>query len=81
MKILITGAAGYIGSVLIDYLLKKKYQIIGADNLIYNQKKINLINKFIGTATHVYIFSVIMFLILISKIPISFLIIIWKFSV
>ena len=44
-NILVIGSQGYIGSVLIDYLLKKKYRIIGADNLIYNQKKINLINK------------------------------------
>jgi len=44
-NILVIGSQGYIGSVLTDYLLKKKYQIIGADNFIYNQKKINFINK------------------------------------
>ena len=44
-KILVIGSQGYIGSVLADYLLKKKYQLIGADNFIYNQKKINFINK------------------------------------
>ena len=44
-NILVIGSQGYIGSVLINYLLKKKYQIIGVDNFIYNQKKINFINK------------------------------------
>lgn len=30
---LITGAAGFIGSHMVDYLLKKKYFVIGIDNL------------------------------------------------
>jgi len=34
-NILITGVAGFIGSNLADYLLKKKYNIIGIDNLSY----------------------------------------------
>ena len=41
MTILITGAAGYIGSVLIDYLFDKHNilfdKIIAIDNLMYNQ--------------------------------------------
>ena len=32
MKILITGAAGFIGYSLADYLLKKKIKIYGLDN-------------------------------------------------
>ena len=44
-NILVIGSQGYIGSVLTNYLLKEKYQIIGADNFIYNQKKINFFNK------------------------------------
>jgi UDP-glucuronate 4-epimerase len=32
MKILITGAAGFIGSNLAEYLLQKKYEVIGIDN-------------------------------------------------
>jgi nucleoside-diphosphate-sugar epimerase len=42
---LVIGSQGYIGLVLTDYLLKKKYQITGVDNFIYNQKKINFTNK------------------------------------
>jgi nucleoside-diphosphate-sugar epimerase len=44
-KILIIGSQGYIGVVLSDYLLEKKYQIIGVDNFIYNQKKIDFSDK------------------------------------
>ena len=33
MKILITGAAGFIGFHLANYYLKKKYDVIGIDNL------------------------------------------------
>ena len=32
-KILITGCAGFIGSNLVDFLLKKNFEIIGIDNL------------------------------------------------
>jgi len=32
MKILVTGCAGFIGSNLTDYLLNKKYSVIGVDN-------------------------------------------------
>jgi nucleoside-diphosphate-sugar epimerase len=44
-NILVIGSQGYIGSVLTDYLLKKKNRITGVDNFIYNQKKINFFNK------------------------------------
>jgi len=37
MKILITGGAGYIGSVLTNYLLRKNYRVTVLDNLYYNQ--------------------------------------------
>jgi len=35
-KILLIGGAGYIGTVLIRYLLDKKYEVTCLDNLIYN---------------------------------------------
>lgn len=35
-KILITGGAGYIGSVLVETLLKKKYHVTVLDNFIYS---------------------------------------------
>ncbi len=52
-KILVTGAAGYIGSVLTKKLLEKDYEVTALDNFFYNQtslldctvyKNLNLIN-------------------------------------
>ncbi len=37
MRILITGGAGYIGSILVPQLLKKGNEVIVIDNLMYNQ--------------------------------------------
>ena len=39
MKVLITGVAGFIGSNLADYLLKKGHEISGIDNLSYGLKE------------------------------------------
>ena len=40
MKILVTGAAGYIGSVLVPTLLKRGYEVIAVDNFMYNQSSL-----------------------------------------
>ncbi|MCD6578902.1 NAD(P)-dependent oxidoreductase [bacterium] len=37
MKILVTGGAGYIGSILVPELIKKNHEVIVIDNFIYNQ--------------------------------------------
>lgn len=37
MRILITGAAGYLGSVLTPELLKRGYQVTAVDSFMYNQ--------------------------------------------
>jgi len=44
MKILITGGAGYLGSVLVPKLLDAGHEIIVYDNLLYNQ--MSLLNLF-----------------------------------
>ena len=37
--ILITGCAGFIGSNMCSYLLKKNYNVIGVDNFLTGKKK------------------------------------------
>ncbi len=37
-RVLITGAAGFIGSHLVDYLLERDYEVIGMDNFITGNK-------------------------------------------
>ena len=53
MKILVTGGAGYIGSILVPELLRGGHEVIVVDNFIYNQsslleccvdKKLKIIN-------------------------------------
>jgi nucleoside-diphosphate-sugar epimerase len=41
LKILITGGAGYIGSVLVNDLLNKNFRVTVYDSFIYNQNSLN----------------------------------------
>ena len=36
-KVLVTGAAGYIGSILCEHLLDEAHYVIALDNLMYGQ--------------------------------------------
>ena len=39
-KILITGGAGFIGSHMCEYLIKKKFKVYVIDNLVFGDRKI-----------------------------------------
>ena len=41
MNILITGGGGYIGSILVGYLLKEKYNVTVLDSFIYDQNTLS----------------------------------------
>ena len=39
-KVLITGGAGYLGSIMIPYLLKQNYKVTVLDNMLFNQSSL-----------------------------------------
>ena len=40
-KIIVTGGSGFIGSNLVNFLLKRKYFVINLDKLTYSSNKLN----------------------------------------
>tara|TARA_B100001564_G_C20614593_1_gene659248 strand:+ start:415 stop:1434 length:1020 start_codon:yes stop_codon:yes gene_type:complete len=44
-KALVTGGSGFIGSNLVNYLIKKKFFVINIDKLTYSSNRFNIINK------------------------------------
>ena len=40
-KIIVTGGSGFIGSNLVNYLIKKKYFVINIDKLTYSSNRYN----------------------------------------
>ena len=40
MRILVTGGAGYIGSLLVPMLLKRDYRVVLFDSLVWGMKPI-----------------------------------------
>ena len=41
MKVLVTGGAGYIGSILVPDLIDNGHQVTVVDNFFYNQNSLN----------------------------------------
>jgi len=52
MKILVTGGAGYIGSITVAELLKKGHEVIVFDNLVYGHKEAVTPHLIVGDLTN-----------------------------
>ena len=54
-KIIVTGGSGFIGSNLVNYLIKKKYFVVNIDKLTYSSNKYNNKNITKNIQSRVYL--------------------------
>ena len=45
-KILVTGGAGYIGSILVEELLRNKFDVTVLDNFTYSNLSLQVVSNF-----------------------------------
>ena len=72
-EILLVGGAGYIGTVLTEYLLNKNFKVKCLDSLIYSQK--DSIKKFLKNPNYTIILEDILYSIIIDRFDYVFCII------
>ena len=52
MNIFITGVAGFLGSSLADYYIKKNYNVSGCDNLVGGDSPLNIPANAVSITIH-----------------------------